>query len=219
MQEGRQKRLQRVPLTAVLSRCRDARPRHRRLWCDLRQRALIRPNPQRGPDLPLDPVQVGRVLHIVQVIGLDHQQWRQGIVGKVTFIRLSQALDICPVHIPLVSPVPHSDAPHQQIGIGPQIDHQIRERRPVGQHAVQLPVDVQFIPCQSHLGEQAILLECIICNQRALFQQIGGHLLLAVAAKQEEHLGLKGVPLSIGVKVGKERVLLERLQQQASSQA
>src|SRR5690554_1518952 len=91
--------------------------------------------------------------------------------------------------------------------------HHIGRGDLVGQDRIHAIVERQFVIRKRQAGEEPAFDEEIITDRkRAEKIALGELLLLLIAAEQEEHFGLKGVGVAVGIKTRQKRVFLEDLE-------
>ncbi len=101
----------------------------------------------------------------IQVVRVNDQHRRIVILGEKSPVGPTQVGDVIATHSTLVGPVARSDAVHQRVHLGPQVDDEVWQRDLLGQHMVDAPVHLQLIARQIQMGKETVFGETIIADE------------------------------------------------------
>jgi hypothetical protein len=152
---------------------------------------------RRGDEID-HPVEVLGAREVVQIVGLDGQHGDVGQARQPGVVGGGQFADVVGVHVALEWPVAQGDAAHEHVVVGAQVDDEVGARDLLAQRGVDAAVHGQLVVLQVEPGEQLILGEGVVGDERAA-PQGGGHglVLLVIATEQKEDLRLEGVAIPV----------------------
>jgi hypothetical protein len=152
-------------------------------------------------------LEIGAAFHEVDVGGVDHQEVRGGVVKEKVLVSARNLFDIFEGNLSFIAGGLLGDACAKHLGLGLEVDDQIRCGNPGGKRFIVTVVKLQLFVIEIEIGENAIFLHEEVGEDGSGCFDGKGVAQAILAINEEVHLGTKGGPGFFLVEIGQKGIV------------